>query len=78
MKTIKIINIAVLAAVLFVGCGKEPQNLSRLQLMAENMNHGNAKVSVNPSDVSGSASWITGECIDLNGATYGIAYDDGY
>ena len=63
---------------LFVGCGKEPQYPSRLRLMAEDMNHGYAKVSVNPDDVSGSASWIAGECIDLNGSAYGIAYDDGY
>lgn len=78
MKTVKIINISLLVSVLFLACGKEPQDPGRLQLMVENMHHCNAKVSVNPSNVSGSASWITGESIDLNGAAYGIAYDDGY
>lgn len=75
MKTYRLTALAVLA-VLFVGCGKDGDG--RLRIYAEKMNNG-AKVWVDPANVSSSASWVTGEHIDLNGTPYPIADDgDGY
>lgn len=63
-----------LLALLPIACSKEGDG--RLRLYAEDMHSDDgAKVWVNPTDVSTSASWVTGEQINLNGAPYSIASD---
>lgn len=61
---------------LFSACGKEGID-TRLRILTEEMT-GGAKVWVDPSSTVGassSATWVTGENIDLNGNAYPIAKD---
>ena len=73
MKTYRLTTLALLA-LLPIACSKEGDG--RLRLYAEDMhNDDGAKVWVDPTDVSNSASWVTGEQINLNGAPYSIDSD---
>jgi len=80
MRTDKKIAITI-AALLFSACGKDNVD-TRLRISAENMTGVNStKVWVNPSTTttaSSSATWITGENINLNGTAYPVAYDEGF
>lgn len=63
-------------AFMATACNKESND--RLRILSEDM-RGDNKVWVNPTNASASASWVSGELIDLNGAHYSIARDgDGY
>ena len=74
MKTYRLTTLALLA-LLPIACSKEGDG--RLRLYAEDMHSDDgAKVWVDPTDVNTSASWVTGEQINLNGAPYSIANDD--
>ena len=68
MKKLFLYNLLLLA-VLFSGCKKD--NSGRVRIFAEEMKSG-AKIWVNPSSVSTSASWIEGEVLNINGVGYTI------
>lgn len=73
MKTYRLTTLALLA-LLPIACSKEGDG--RLRLYAEDMhNDDGAKVWVDPTYVSNSASWVSGEQINLNGAPYSIDSD---
>ena len=77
MKTTKIINITLLAALLFAGCSKEEAESGvggRIKLYAERLGGNNAKVFI-PSTGANDATWTDGESIDLGGSTYTIRED---
>ena len=68
MKTYRLTTLALLA-LLPIACSKEGDG--RLRLYAEDMhNDDGAKVWVDPTYVSNSASWVSGEQINLNGAPF--------
>lgn len=71
MKNTIILIPSLLLMLLAVGCKKDN---SRIRILAENM-AGESKVWVDPTDVN-SATWKTGETINLNGDEYTIASDN--
>ena len=75
MKTTKIINIALLAAVLFASCDKDDVDGNRLRLFVDPMSYGDAKVLFDPANID-DGSWIVGEQINLNGTPYPVALDN--
>lgn len=78
MKTTKIINIALLAALLAASCMREEdegRNDGRIHLFSERMDKG-AKVLVDPANYN-NASWVAGEQINLNGIPRTIACSNG-
>lgn len=75
MKTSRIINIAMLAAVLFAGCGKSGSD--RLRLFVEPMCFGGAKVHFDPAHIN-DATWVENELINLCGTSYPIVNSNGH
>jgi len=65
-----IFNFIVLA-LLFVGCTKEEENADRINIFANNMSNGSAKVWVDPANYN-NATWVADEQVNLNGTAYTI------
>ena len=73
MKTYRLLGLAALLA-LATGCTKDKAD--RIDIFANNMHGGNAKVWVDPASPNG-ATWVAGETIDLNGTPRTITANSG-
>jgi len=69
--------IAAVAA-MFAACGKDNPSISRLRILSEDMAAPSTKQHVDPAQLNSSASWISGELIDLCGSPFGIVSDGSF